>query len=856
MNAMKRTLAAAAVAAQLVATAATIGPDWCVAYPDTGSKDVNRALQTVAEEVCADIREATGLALEALPASKAKAPAVFIGAAFAEKAGFDLSGYTWYDNTIAEKDGSIYLFGHDRPGRDPKRIKRISWFHCVLPSVRATTRFLEKYAGVRFLMPGEIGKEIPKCDAVAVPDGTALTEKPSIIYGNGRSGNIKNMPFYIANGIWGAGAFHTYGGHTYPLACPGNKYFKDHPEYFGLRNGRRMLGPNPGQTPLCISNPEVENLIVEELKRRFDDGADVCQLAQQDGSLKCQCDKCRELFGTGDDWNEKLWIFHRNIAERMLKERPGKIVHIINYGQTSKPPKTFRKFPANVMIELCRYTADMFAAWREYEVPHGFTVYTYLGGNYVMPGFVARHSFPHLAMLAKRFRENNVRGVYRCGTLGDLYGTEGPGYYLYSRLLHDGSLDIAETLNDYYRSAFGPAAGRMKKFYETQDLRLRMFDRISEPFPPGTGVGQGKASMGGAGALPKRPLDLHGWMFSPETVKTMESCLSLAEKTPGLSAKQKKRLELVRMEFDYAKLMGRISTLYGAYRLVPTKESFLPLADAVAKRNAYLDKLFGDKNTPHRIEGWPEINLFGGPTRKIMNTNGRLHAPIGAPLTWPVESMNGDILPGVAGKSADVTKTGAKPSFADFSAPGEWYNLSGISMENVPNKARFKAMYDNANIYILSECDLPDANKVISYPHDGSVWNDESLDFMIAPGDSRDIVYHFVYGPYPESRYDEATGLVEDPLDPEYGKPDRLWNGAGWKTESERSGGVWRSIATIPYADIGALPPQAGDTWLFNLGRTAKASPAPKDFTFMLWSPNMESRRLCDPEAMGKVVFK
>ena len=161
---MMRKMLAAAVAAFAAArlAAVTVGPDWCVAYPDGADKDVNRVLRIAAEEIRDDLNASTGLKLRAVAASKAKAPAIWIGAESAKKAGFDLSGLKWYDNVLAEKGGSIYLFGNDRTGRDPGKFGRVDWFRCVVPSVKAATRFLETYAGVRFLMPGEVGKEVPK----------------------------------------------------------------------------------------------------------------------------------------------------------------------------------------------------------------------------------------------------------------------------------------------------------------------------------------------------------------------------------------------------------------------------------------------------------------------------------------------------------------------------------------------------------------------------------------------------------------------------------------------------------------------------------------------------------------------
>ena len=857
---MKQALRTLAVALAMLGPArllaVTVGPGWCVAYPEPETNGDNFALKIAATEIARDIKEATGLELKVLRQSQATAPAIYVGAAFAEKAGFDLSGYEWYDNAIAEKGGSIYLFGRDRMGRDPAKMspkRPLSWWFCVLPSVRAATRFLESAVGVRFLMPGEVGKEVPKRKEVSLADGSLDKESPQQIFGNARSPNNSSMMYYIANGLWGMGAFHTYGGHTYPDACPGAKYFKDHPEYFALVNGKRLAGLH-GQAPLCISNPAVEDLIVKELEKRFDLGADVCQLAQQDGGKVCGCDACRAMYGTGDDWGEKLWLFHRHIAERILKERPGKIVHILNYGTTIKPPKTFKVFPPNVMIEMCRYSEAAFQAWKAYTVPHGFTVYVYLAGNYQTPGFVARHCFATFVQLAKRFRANKVRGVYRCGSIGDLYGTEGPGYYVFHKMLQDDSLNVRALVAEYCAAAFGPASDLMLRFYETLDARLRMYDRIAEPFPQDLADGM----EGYCRAKPKNALVLHGLMFAPDVVALMEENLSRAEKMDGLSAKQRKRLELVRLEFDYAKGMGAIATLHAAYKLRPSKESLAPLLDEIERRNAYIERLFGGKNTPKRIEGWPELTVFGhGCSRGVMAVNGRMSATIGAPLTWPVADIRASgVLPGVTSKRTDAERVAAPPTFDAFAAADGWNALGGITMEKTSMSARFKALYDEKALYLLVESDLAEGIAVTRFPQDGPVWTDDCIDILLAPGATRDVHYHFVCGEDPVSRYDDATGLIKDPLDPLYGKPDRTWNGSGWKTASRREGGTWRAIVTFPYSDFGVDAPKRGDSWFVNVGRIAKTGADRKGETLMLWSPNVESRSMVAPNAMGKVTFR
>ncbi len=118
-------------------------------------------------------------------------------------------------------------------------------------------------------MPGEVGKEVPRRKEISIEDSSFSKETPSTFFGSAHSHTDRSLIHWIANGEWGMGTFQTYAGHTYPSACPGDRYFKTHPEYFAMKSGKRTLGATGNQTALCISNPEVEELIVNELKRHF-----------------------------------------------------------------------------------------------------------------------------------------------------------------------------------------------------------------------------------------------------------------------------------------------------------------------------------------------------------------------------------------------------------------------------------------------------------------------------------------------------------------------------------------------------------------------------------------------------------
>ena len=104
-------------------------------------------------------------------------------------------------------------------------------------------------------------------------------------------------------------------------------------------------------------------------------------------------------------------------------------------------------------------------------------------------------------------------------------------------------------MDEYCLRAFGPVSGpKMRKFYETLDRRLR-------------GINLMEGSMDCGAIRPTNAIDdaqisssieLMSFVYAPDVLKKMESQLAYAERHVD-TPKRKKRLELVRTEFEYAK---------------------------------------------------------------------------------------------------------------------------------------------------------------------------------------------------------------------------------------------------------------------------------------------------------------
>lgn len=793
-------------------------------------------LQTAAKCLQKEFQAASGVLLPIRKESSMEPdrPAIFIGnTAMTRKAGYDPASFQDFSYVIAVKNGNIFLAGNDRHGLHSK--KKEGYSRYILGSVKAIVVFMEDYLHTRFVMPGDIGISTPEQKTLELPSNLERRGNPLLNFAAGRG---QSLMYDYSNNNYGRGSYAVYGGHSYYTAVPAGKYGKSHPEYFALLGGKRVSSGNH----LCISNPEVQDLIYAEMLKRLDAGAETVELAQTDGYKPCECERCK-AYGNTDSPGEKIWILHRALAERLLKERPGKKVLIICYPPNAEPPESFREFPDNVMIELCHYSEEEFQKWSRIKVPQGFTVYIYNWGYYSLPGITPKHTPEFAEKQVRRFAANGVRGIYRCG-FGELMGLEGPVYYVYGKLLDNPQQSAAQLTDDYFHAAFGEASAPMRTFFNTLHSRLALYSRQRQ-------------SIENVSLLPKNPRIYLAYVYSPDVLETMERNLTRAEKL-AVSPKVKKRLELVRREFDYVKNLGTIIHYYNAYRLNPNRPNFDQLAEKIDERNAMIRSFYNVRGQMNPIPGWQEIRFMGQISKSELMENGRLTAPIGAPLTWNIALLREKgVLPGKDRKKMEIGKAAAPVSQSfDFNSgawkQAKWHELNGIQLGAIQEKSRFKAVYDTEAVYFGIETDLPENVKITPCGQDGPCWGQDCLELILDPFGSREKYYHFIFNPVPESRYESATGFITDVLHPEYGKPDVGWNGQ-WEYFTQRTGNRWYALVKIPFAALGVKTPAPGTHWTLNVGRESFRTRQPE---LSSWSPNLETMSFHDRDSFGEAVFE
>ncbi len=79
--------------------------------------------------------------------------------------------------------------------------------------------------------------------------------------------------------------------HTFHRFLPYEVFYDKNPEYYALRNGKRL------PTQLCLTNTDVLKIVKDSVNSFFNKSpnSDVISVSQDDNTQYCQCDKCSKI---------------------------------------------------------------------------------------------------------------------------------------------------------------------------------------------------------------------------------------------------------------------------------------------------------------------------------------------------------------------------------------------------------------------------------------------------------------------------------------------------------------------------------------------------------------------------------
>ncbi|MEA1950428.1 MAG: DUF4838 domain-containing protein [Planctomycetota bacterium] len=402
---------------------------------------------------------------------------IFVGRSKAMRAsdvGFETAGMGKEDLRIVIRDGNIAIAGGRPRG-----------------TLYGVYTFLEDHLGVRFLTPEHT--HVPAVGEKRVVGPVDYSYSPPLSFRWSYYGETNRNPLFASRMRCNTVPKDAkYGGitgrhlisHTFSRQLPTSRYGEKHPEYFALRDGKRLskVKNDSRHTEPCASNPQVQRIVTQSVLAEIaaNPQRTNVSVSQNDNHLYCQCDKCAAIDARADSHMGAQLELVNAVADAVAKKHPGVDVGTLAYVYSRKPPKNLRPRP-NVQIQLCsiecsqiypiddrtsrhnqRFCDDL-VGWGK--ICDDICIWTYNTNfhNYLLPCPNLRNIEPNIRL----FVAHNTKGIFMQGP-GNAVGGDFSGLrnYMTSRLLWNPELSGETLMDEFLRLHYGKASPPIHKFLD------------------------------------------------------------------------------------------------------------------------------------------------------------------------------------------------------------------------------------------------------------------------------------------------------------------------------------------------------------------------------------------------------
>ena len=271
--------------------------------------------------------------------------------------------------------------------------------------------FLERFVGIRFYYPGELGTCIPNTPSLSTPPMVGVTDNPAMQFryslGFGDHSTEKytvwRMPDYGKIGItreesnlWALrcrqSTFYLPQNHGEGMLHWHKRFWEKEemrrPELFAMKADGTRYAESQHKFSLCYTNPDVAKQMAEDA-RVFFSGRRATEMLNAPWNAEwvpdraqgdyfsifpndhygdgCKCERCMALvdaaFSSGQDANlpgeyvtnpreysQIMWNYYRKVAESTLEEFPNKYYTTLAYGKWRAIPENIGKLPPNLLV--------------------------------------------------------------------------------------------------------------------------------------------------------------------------------------------------------------------------------------------------------------------------------------------------------------------------------------------------------------------------------------------------------------------------------------------------------------------------------------------------------------------------
>lgn len=410
---------------------------------------------------------------------------------------------------------AIVLIGRDRPERSAVNYVTGQGFPGIFDeqgTLYATYDFLERFCGVRWYLPTDlgivfeprsnltvVGAEVRRSPAMKSRDVPMDYRYPADLCGDTMKtdppgGNLPDRDHLLWMCRSRMGGMRLKANHS--LYGYYGRFLKTHPEWFA--KGYEDLKQPP---QMCYTSTGLLAQVVRDARDYFDGKAtnemvaagDYFAIVPMDNRGWCKCADCQArllskaakgVYSAGNAASDYILGFVNRVAREVRKTHPDKRIVTLAYSNYMYPPEDGKMEP-NVAVVLCLDTRHwcgeasrnneqaVLKAWRNIGVPIALWMYycypalDAVQGNYrCFPAFFA-HQIP---AQNKLFIESGVFGMQYEPSY--LFGSRQSAlldqleFYITWKLADDPTLDGKALIDEFFSKYYGPAAEPMRRFYE------------------------------------------------------------------------------------------------------------------------------------------------------------------------------------------------------------------------------------------------------------------------------------------------------------------------------------------------------------------------------------------------------
>lgn len=501
------------------------------------------------------------------------APRIYVGnSPGLQKNGITLDGLKPEGFRIVAKPGVLAIAGRDYSGPVITGFRH-PWRECDIWSQKlqldafgengtlsGVYAFLEKYGGVRWYMPGELGAVITPQQTILIPEVT-LEDAPAVnyryplfcLFGQLFSQEVDGPLWFKRMGFGGIAPVQIM--HDFELFL---KYKDTHPEYFALVDGERDFGSKCALSAgghLCLTNPDVIKQWAADIGEYFDKHPEqqTFALMPMDGLTRiCGCPKCQaEINKEGPDtgrFSNHIWGFINKVAAEVALKYPDKMIGCCAYEKYFEPPTAFAKLHPNVAVMLCYQRGLMVLPEYRSNIRHQLEAWSNKAGKvYIWNWYLDTLSpWRGLPVVYTRAINDDLKFLAQLKNYGGEFiqaengadeghpfqmkhpGMQHLNLYVTGKLFWHPERDVNMLLDEYFRLFYGPAETEMRDFWTTAEKA-----RIDA----GAKVGGKDREL--------VPEDV----FSPAILKHLDECLEQAQSKTSPDSVYRQRVDLIAREF-------------------------------------------------------------------------------------------------------------------------------------------------------------------------------------------------------------------------------------------------------------------------------------------------------------------